>query len=354
VDREQQYQWWKRVVWISGSILTLVVVLVLIRLGYAYRATGFGQYKVNGEVQSFKTLWDWLDLLIVPIVLAIGGYLFTRSETRRTQKTADQERTLDREIADERRQDDMLQAYLDGMSQLLTDKDLPLHRAHTGDSMSTVARARTLTVLGTLDSGRKGSVLQFLSKSGLIYKEYTLLKESGLIERRRNIVSLKRADLRRADMNGANLRGADLSFVDTSEADLRVRGADMNGADLEGANLSRANLEGANLDGVNLSEANLSRANLDGVNLQMANLRGTYEYWVQPFYPTGALMDEMMMSEDPESWEPYPPVKQLISNEKLRLQTSSLEHAIMPNGQEYEDWLIDKERSREDGENGSP
>ena len=44
-------------------------------------------------------------------------------------ENADQQRTLDRELADERRQDDMLQAYLDGMSQLLSDKERPLHRA---------------------------------------------------------------------------------------------------------------------------------------------------------------------------------------------------------------------------------
>ena len=54
------------------------------------------------------TLWDWLDLLIIPFVLALGGYLFTRSENR-----------SNREIADDRRQDDTLQAYLDGMSQVL-------------------------------------------------------------------------------------------------------------------------------------------------------------------------------------------------------------------------------------------
>jgi hypothetical protein len=55
VDREPQSRRWKRVVWISGSILTLVVVLVLIRFGYAYRATGFGQYEVNDEVQPFNS-----------------------------------------------------------------------------------------------------------------------------------------------------------------------------------------------------------------------------------------------------------------------------------------------------------
>jgi hypothetical protein len=50
-----------------------------------------------------RTFWDWLDLLIVPVVLAIGGYLFTRSENQRTREDADKQRTLDRELADERR-----------------------------------------------------------------------------------------------------------------------------------------------------------------------------------------------------------------------------------------------------------
>ncbi len=114
------------------------------------------------------TLWEWLDLLIIPIVLALGGYLFTRSENRKTQEIAEQQRDLDRKIADARRQDDLLQAYLDGMSQLLTDGDRPLHRAQPSDNLSTVARARTLTALSRLDGGRKRSVVQFLYESGLI------------------------------------------------------------------------------------------------------------------------------------------------------------------------------------------
>ena len=38
--------------------------------------------------QPFEiTLWDWLDLLIMPVVLAIGEYLFTRSESRRAERS---------------------------------------------------------------------------------------------------------------------------------------------------------------------------------------------------------------------------------------------------------------------------
>src|SRR5215216_412290 len=32
--------------------------------------------------QPAKTLWDWLQLLLVPLVIVIGGYALTRSENR--------------------------------------------------------------------------------------------------------------------------------------------------------------------------------------------------------------------------------------------------------------------------------
>jgi hypothetical protein len=134
-----------------GIGLTIVIISIL---GYV-----FG-WEWTGLTKPRRTFWDWLSLLIVPLVLVLGGDLFNRSESRRTKDDAEQQRKADRQIADDRRQDDTLQAYIDGMSQLLTDIELPLHRAQRGDSLSTVARARTLTVLGRLDSVRKRSVLQ--------------------------------------------------------------------------------------------------------------------------------------------------------------------------------------------------
>ena len=226
---QQKFRRWTQLLW-PASVAAAIVFLSLVIFGYLFGWKWTGLPK--------QTLWDWLDLLIVPAVLAIGGYLFARSESRRTQETAGKERTLDREIADGRRQDDTLQAYLDGMSQLLTDREQPLHGAQVGNSLSTVARARTLTVLGRLDGGRKASVLQFLYESGLIYKERTLLNKSDLIERRHNIVSLEQANLSGANLSGANLVGAYLVEADLS-------GADLSGANLSDAALSRANLSDA-------------------------------------------------------------------------------------------------------------
>jgi Pentapeptide repeats (8 copies) len=119
------------------------------------------------------------------------------------------------------------------MSQLLLDKDRPLHKAQPGDNLSAVARARTLTVLTRLDGNRKRSVVDFLYESRLIRKNCKdlgdwPLKQANLIE----------ADLVKAHLRGADLRHARLRKANLSEADLLE-------ADLSGADLSNANLQGA-------------------------------------------------------------------------------------------------------------
>jgi hypothetical protein len=158
-------------------------------------------------------LWNWLQLLIVPAVIAAGGLWFNAQQQEREQR-----------IANERAQDQALQAYLNHMSQLLTDKEQPLARAQPGDSISKVAQVRTVTVLRMLDGKRKTSLLQFLYDLDLIDRDSVVV------------------DLRGADLSEANLFMANLS-----EADLH--GANWSGADLLDTDLSGANLHGANLRG---------------------------------------------------------------------------------------------------------
>jgi hypothetical protein len=49
VDRQERRRWWKRVLWLGGILVALLVVLVLIRIGYAQPWTGFGQANVHGD-----------------------------------------------------------------------------------------------------------------------------------------------------------------------------------------------------------------------------------------------------------------------------------------------------------------
>jgi hypothetical protein len=115
-----------------------------------------------------QSAWEWLKLLIVPAVLAGGGLWFNTQQREREQK-----------IANDRAQDEALQAYLDQISQLLTDKERPLRRAQPGDNLSAVARARTLTALTRLDAGRKRSVVQFLQEANLIAADRVVLTLHG-------------------------------------------------------------------------------------------------------------------------------------------------------------------------------
>jgi Pentapeptide repeats (8 copies) len=231
--------WWKNTsktldAVIITSLVILLALVVLIILGYIYNWTWAG---LHG-----KTLYDWLQLLIIPTVLALGGYLFNYT-TGRTE----------REIASNRQQEEALQVYIDSLSELLLHEKL--RQSAEDDEVRKIARVRTLTVLPRLDRRRKASVVQFLH-------------ESGLIDKRKRIVNLTGADLGEADLRGANLTSADLDRADLFVANLHE--ANLNGAWLVAANLSKADLRGANLSEADLRGAIVTTEQLD----QAASLKG--------------------------------------------------------------------------------
>ncbi len=108
-----------------------------------------------------KTLWDWLQLLIVPIMLSLITVAFTWQQDTRQQRFEDQRAqqaqrienqraAAEREIQEQRAQQATLQAYIDQMGTLLLDRGL---RNSSEDSdVRRLARARTLVVLDALSS----------------------------------------------------------------------------------------------------------------------------------------------------------------------------------------------------------
>ncbi len=129
---------------------------------------GWKKPRRSPDTQSFwpswtgfrgKTVWDLLQLLIVPLSLTILGYVFTIQQDARQQRIEDQRAAAERELAEERAQDEALQTYLDEMGQLLLKKDL--RNSQESSEVRTLARARTITALTRLDPKRQASVLQF-------------------------------------------------------------------------------------------------------------------------------------------------------------------------------------------------
>jgi hypothetical protein len=236
---------------VLGSVLILFLLIIA---AYSYEWTGF----------PGKTIWHWLDLLIVPAAVAVGVLLLDqrqrqrdqqagRERRRREQEMEELQREHELEVEDERAQDTAMQAYLDRMSQLLFDQARPLHISKKNAPERTLARARTLTVLARLKGERKGSLLQFLYESALIRAHN---------DREPTIVPLIGVDLSGVALRDADLRGVDLHEADLSKATLSA--ADLRGADLQGADLWEATLDGAIVTNADLDGADLSNARLNG------------------------------------------------------------------------------------------
>jgi len=268
-----------------------------------------------------KTVWDWMQLFIVPLALVLVTIAFTwqqdirqqeiqRQTAAREQELENQRAEVDREIEDQRAQQAVMQSYLDQMGVLLLDRNL---RAADEDSnVRNVARARTLTTLAALDPYRKQKVLRFLDETKLIQASSPDGKpviSLGYAEldgvRLGHVGSLGAFDLQGIVLINSSLSNANLLNADIREADLRE-------ADFSGADLTNANLHGANLVATDLTDADLTGTDLTDVDLTDA----------------------------------------VVTEEQLD-QAESLEGATMPNGQKYEEWLKSK-GSGEDGENTDP
>lgn len=259
-----------------------------------------------------KSFWDVLELLGVPLVLAILGAWFQQTQQEQSERLSKEQREQD---ADEKREE-VLQLYFDRISTLLIDNNLMsiairrsealaarakgvftsssnIEQAELLEVAINIIQARTLSILRRFeqDQERKSSVIRFLIEADIVKRLKISLSRTNLSD-----TNLRDADLSNASLNDANLIKAYLKGSRLVGANLR--GAWLHGANLSRANLSEANLHGANLPGadltwatlrdVNLSEANLLGADLLGADLSHANLKGAY---LKDADLTGAYLD---------------------------------------------------------------
>ncbi|MEE8353702.1 MAG: pentapeptide repeat-containing protein, partial [Dehalococcoidales bacterium] len=207
-----------------------------------------------------KTIWDWLSVLGVPVIVVVLAGLFAISAQRAGQRTR-----LERDEEIRRVYEAALRTYFDRMTNLTTEHGLL--GSKMGDPVRALAQAEIRTALRTLDRTRKGVPIGFL-------------KEAGLIRRGSSVVSLALADLREANLSSADLADSDLCEARLSGADLyyaNLRGADLRGADLQDADLDGADLRGADLRNADFRGAGLRGAHVDNVQLaQVANLVGSW------------------------------------------------------------------------------
>jgi uncharacterized protein YjbI with pentapeptide repeats len=340
----RQTRWW--VLWAAGMVGSLVIIGVLvlqlypstwqhvsehplgilrgrvpILIGMGLALAGFivllaiGGASLGWTGFANRTVWDWMQLLVVPVALAGIGFWFAIQQDARQNDIEDRRAQAERDLAEQRADDDALQAYLDQIGTLLLERNLrsSIEDNATEESQEarSLARARTLTVLRRLDSSRKSEIMQFLLESDLVNRGGNIvyggasstwlqgseskpvidldradlvgihlsepdlagagLNEADLSDAYLWAAVLVRAELTEADLGGAKLRYAQLSSAELGEAVLRH--ADLSKADLGGANLFNAHLSGTDLIGASLIDANLNHANLDHADLSKAELQ---------------------------------------------------------------------------------
>jgi uncharacterized protein YjbI with pentapeptide repeats len=164
-----------------------------------------------------KTVWDWMGLLIVPIVLSLITVVFAWQQDVRQQQIENQRAEAERELAQQRAQDESLQAYLDQMSTLMLEKDL--RNSEDDSEVRTLARARTLTVLRRVDTSRKDEIMDFLVEADLVSKVGGSAPVIKLAGADLSLANLDDADLRFANLHGAKLKGADLIGANLQDAE---------------------------------------------------------------------------------------------------------------------------------------
>lgn len=235
-----------------------------------------------------RTAWDWLQLLIVPFVLALAAFGLNLAQSDR-----------DRRAADDRAREDTLRTYIQQMSDLITDHGLRTKpRVQRLDdpptSAQVLARTLTLAALRQLDPVRRGLVVQFLAESDLIMVSPKPTRNPEVPK-----VILARADLRGVVM--PRLRGR-VDLPDERPADLPeeppprlsgrrvavfeladLRDADFHGLFLDGAIFNSADLRGANFTDAFINGADFSLACLSGA--RFINARAGTKSAVVPSRP---------------------------------------------------------------------
>jgi uncharacterized protein YjbI with pentapeptide repeats len=293
---------------IFAAFTTVAYLLKWQWTGFAApRGTDKREPTTDDQPRQSRKLWDWLQLLVVPLVLAGAAYALNEAQSDREHRQQEARAKDDRAIAVDTQREAALRTYLQQMSDLMLNHDLyELDTRKLG--VASLARTLTLTVFRRLDLQRKGLVLRFLDESGLLVAMGPNLPSA---------VDLRGADLRDitvtgdfvhpwfvgVDFSGArfsgeldtpNFRGARLRNADFRRTTILgsgdFKGIDARGADFSDANLNNPDFRGACLTGARFVRANWSvrgtTSRLDGAFGRNVDLSGYWEKLIPPWRAT--------------------------------------------------------------------
>jgi len=241
---------------IMRIIFTAVVLSFIVFIGYLAFSknpplwTGFGESEINIFMDPAKSLWDWMELLIIPVALGIAGWALNNAEKSNSYKKES-----------ERAQNEIIDSFIKIFTQLILDKNL------TKDSdiqIKIIARTRIMFALNNIDRSRKRQILQFIYESGLIFNKPTL---------NLNGANINNANLDEILLTNAEIRGA--YFINTSMKKTNLEESIFIGCDFTNANFTNSKVKNLDLSYTNLTGVKLKNMDLTSVNFLGAIFKNT-------------------------------------------------------------------------------
>ncbi len=230
------------------SILVILVLIYLIWQGYKQAWTGFNTTPEYTGYSAGKYLWDWLEILIVPLALTLIGIYFNAR-----QKKAEIESTIEAENKKRaenkiKGQENELSQYFDKMNGLMLRDGLSKESA--SPEVKSIARSITVEVLRKLDIEHIPTVIKYLYENRLIDKENTKVDLSG--------IRFDKIDLSKRNFSGINLSGVIIYVSNFSQTDFS--NSNLSGARLSQCNLRDSKFSGADITATSFQSSILTRA----------------------------------------------------------------------------------------------
>ena len=246
---------------IFGIIGIVFIINNLCEYDLMPSSTGFCNYTIITtnqeniiiEKETFtRTLWDWFELLIFPIALALFAYYLNNYQKKMEHKIAEERFNLERELRKDYERENLLRKFFDDINYLLTEKNLM--SSPVDSTERSIARNKTLTTVRELDGVRKGKLFEFLFDSKLISIENC-------------IVDLSSADFSNTVLNNYIFEKIVLKHVN-------FLGSNLNGIFIIDSNISISNFNKSNLENMSFSGSSINRCTFNKSNLSSTYFDG--------------------------------------------------------------------------------
>lgn len=241
------------------TIIIIIIIAFSLYIGYnaifpydSPEWMGLAPYDAVKNGPEPKKLWDWLDLLIIPLSVAIIGWIYKEYE-----KSKDEKKDF------ENKQNETLDSYFRVISDLIIKSNLL--DINLNKESKIIARTRTIVAIEILNDERKGQVLQFLYESKLINN---------------NIIELLGANFKSSEVSGIVLKDTTIKgvyFCDSkfirSYLDRSVFTAcDFTNSDFSDSSMQNTNLSYTKLINCKLINIDLTTVDFEGADLTNADL----------------------------------------------------------------------------------